>query len=153
MKVTFYALPGCDGTSRTGWHGKLFAKSQERIRWCFKSIPSSVHCWANSTGIDLFGTLKFLFDLNTKISRRKWLYILCDLLKDGVFIWVTYVFQQEELANKSSGLGQVHGNVRCRNIMVCRPASESGIRVKLGDPGLIHMYNGQKIDHPVNHER
>ena len=41
------------------------------------------------------------------------------MLKHGVFIWVTYVFQQEELANKSSGLGQVHGNVRCRNIMVC----------------------------------
>lgn len=57
------------------------------------------------------------------------------------------------MADKSSGLGHVHGNIRCRNIMVCGPAREGALKVKLGDPGLVHLYNVQNIDHPVNKER
>ncbi len=37
--------------------------------------------------------------------------------------------------------------------MVCGPAREGALKVKLGDPGLVHLYNVQNIDHPVNKER
>ncbi|XP_064608384.1 tyrosine-protein kinase JAK2-like [Liolophura sinensis] len=44
-----------------------------------------------------------------------------------------------------------HGNIRCRNIIVFHHTSV--MEVKLGDPGLVYLYNQLPLEHQCNQER
>ena len=47
----------------------------------------------------------------------------------------------------------VHGNIRCRNVFVFSFDSNKELKVKLGDPGMVDVYNHLPISHTVNEER
>ena len=48
--------------------------------------------------------------------------------------------------------GAVHGNIRCRNVLVFRH-ERTTFMVKLADVGLVHYYNSLPLDSAVNQER
>ena len=48
--------------------------------------------------------------------------------------------------------GEVHGNIRCRNVLVFRHERRSFL-VKLADVGLVHYYNSLSLENAVNLER
>lgn len=44
-----------------------------------------------------------------------------------------------------------HGNIRCRNIIVFHHTSV--MEVKLGDPGMVYLFNQLPLEHQCNLER
>ena len=63
------------------------------------------------------------------------------------------MFDHQEAKVGVSGSGEVHGNIRCRNVMVWSHLQGSTPSVKLADPGLCHYYNTRPLHDPVNSER
>lgn len=52
-----------------------------------------------------------------------------------------------------TGCGEVHGNIRCRNVLVWSHQPGSRLVVKLTDPGLVHFYNSLPLHDDINYER
>ena len=61
------------------------------------------------------------------------------------------IFQQVDL-NASDSTSNVHGNIRCRNILVFYHDREE-IGIRLGDPGLVHYYKTLPVTDDANIER
>jgi len=48
---------------------------------------------------------------------------------------------------------QIHGNICCRNVLLFTHEARGGFIVKLADPGMVHLLNANRPDHPLNVER